>query len=127
MRKMKFILLAIALTAACLFEVTQSFSSSRVDVRGAITQITRSEDQGRGKVLARVLIEGSKESDTEVDKATVTVTSATKLFIRRAGERVPAELAALEEGQKVEALFTGPVMESYPVQATAAEITILER
>lgn len=127
MRKLRVVLLALALTAACLFEGAQSFSSSRVDVRGPITHISRAEGQGRGGVLARILIEGAKEPDTEVDKASVTVTAETGLFIRMGGERKPAGLAALEEGQKVEASFTGPVMESYPVQATAAEITILEK
>ena len=95
-------------------------------MRGAITHITRAEGEGRHKVLGRALIEGAKEPDTQVDKASVTVTAETKLFIKRGGEREPAEFAALKKGQRVEARFTGPVRESYPVQATAAEITILE-
>jgi beta-N-acetylhexosaminidase len=127
MRKLRFVLLALALTAACLVEGAKSFSSSRVNVRGAITHISRAEGQGSGGGVARVLIEGAKEPDTEVDKASVTVMAETRLFISRGGERKPAGLAALEEGQRVEAIFTGPVRESYPVQATAAEITILEK
>jgi Protein of unknown function (DUF3221) len=123
MRKLRFILLALTLITACILEGAQSFSSSQVDVRGAITRI---ESERRGKALARVLIEGVKESDTEVDKALVYVTAETGLFIKRGGERKPAEIAELKEGQRVEACFIGPVRESYPVQATAAEITILE-
>jgi hypothetical protein len=123
MRKLRFILLALTLTVACFLEGAQSFASSRVDVRGAISRI---ESERRGKALARVLIEGDKEPDTQVDKALVYVTAETGFFIKQGGERKPAEFAALKEGQKVEARFTGPVRESYPVQATAAEITILE-
>jgi Protein of unknown function (DUF3221) len=126
MRRLRFILIALALTAACYLEGAQSLSSSRMDVRGAITRIACAEGAGRGRALAHVLIEGVKEPDTQVDKANVTVTAETELFIRRGGERKPAEFAALKEGQKVEARFTGPVRESYPVQATAAEITIIE-
>ena len=92
-------------------------------MRGVITSFTRAEGKGRGKVLAHVFIEGAKEPDTQVDKASVTVTAETKVFINRDGERKPAEFAALKEGQKVEAGFTGPVRLSYPVQADAAEIT----
>jgi uncharacterized protein DUF3221 len=125
-RKLRFILLALTLAAACFLEGAQSLSSSRIDVRGAITRISRVEGEGSGRALARALIEGVKEPDTQVDKANVTVTAETGLFIRRGGERKPAEFAALKEGQRVEARFTGPVRESYPVQATAAEITILE-
>jgi uncharacterized protein DUF3221 len=126
MRKLRFILLALTLILACLLEGVQSFSSSRIDVRGVITSVTLAEGKGRGKVLARVLIEGAKEPDTQVDKASVTVTAETEVFIKSDGERKPAEFAALKEGQRVEARFTGPVRESYPVQAAAAEIAILE-
>jgi hypothetical protein len=126
MRKLRFILLALTLIFACLLEGVHSFSSSRIDVRGVITSFTRAEGKARGKVLAHVFIEGAKEPDTQVDKASVTVTAETKVFINRDGERKPAEFAALKEGQKVEAGFTGPVRLSYPVQADAAEITILE-
>src|SRR5262245_26160885 len=124
MRTLRFLLLALALTAACFLEGAQSFSSSEVDVRGAITRIER---EGRGKISARILIEGDKEPDTRVNKAFVDVTDETELFIKRGGERKPAEFAALKEKQRVEARFKGLVRESYPVQATAAEITILEK
>src|SRR5262245_19973592 len=124
MRRLRFILLALALTAACLLEGAQSFSSSEVDVRGAITRIER---EGGGKILARILIKGVKEPDTWIDSAFVDVTDETELFIKRGGERKPAEFAALKVKQRVEARFKGGVKESYPPQATAAEITILEK
>lgn len=126
MRKLRFVLLALTLAAACLLEGAQSFSSISIDVRGAITRIIRADAAGRGRALSRVLIEGVKEPDTQVDKAYVTVTAETEFFIRRGGGRKPTEFAALKVGQRVEARFTGPVRESYPVQATAAEITIME-
>jgi hypothetical protein len=126
MRKLRFILLALTLIFACLIEGVQTFSSGGIDVRGVITSVTLAEGKGRGKVLAHVFIEGAKEPDTQVDKASVTVTAETEVFIKHGGERKPAEFAALKEGQKVEARFTGPMRLSYPVQADAAEITILE-
>ncbi|MCI0662531.1 MAG: YobA family protein [Acidobacteria bacterium] len=49
------------------------------------------------------------------------------MFIEQSGERKASEFAALEVGQRVEARFTGPVRESYPVQADAAEITIIKK
>ena len=126
MRKLRFILLAPPLVFACFLAGARSFSSSGIDVRGLITSVTLAEGEGRGKVLARVRIEGVKEPDTQVDKAIVTVTAETKVFIKRGGEREPAQFAALKEGQRVEARFTGPVRLSYPAQADAAEIAILE-
>jgi hypothetical protein len=73
-----------------------------------------------------VLIEGEKEEDTRFDKASLTVTAETLLFIKQGKERKTAELADFKVGQKAEARITGPVMESYPVQAQAAEITVLQ-
>ena len=120
MRKLRFILLALTLVFACLLGGIHSFSSSRIDVRGMITSFTRTEGKARGKVLAHVFIEGAKEPDTQVDKASVTVTAETKVFINRDGERKPAKFAALKEGQKVEARFTGEMLLSYPVRAGAS-------
>src|SRR5262249_31598130 len=110
----------------CLLEGLQSFSSSRIDVRGKIINIDLAKGESHGKVLARALIEGAKEPDTQVDKAIVTVMAETEVFIKRGEERKPADFGALKVGQRVEARFIGPVRESYPVQADAAEITILE-
>lgn len=125
MQKVKSISLILTLAGACLLGAAQAHSASQVDIRGAITHLHSAQGES-GKSLGSVLIEGVKESDTQFDKASVQVTTETKLFIKQGKERRATEFAALKEGQKVEASFSGPVMESYPPQATAAEITILE-
>jgi Protein of unknown function (DUF3221) len=126
MRKLILILIALTLSAACLRWEGRARSSSHVDVRGTITRLSLAQGDSRGKVLGHVLIEGEKEADTQVDKASLTVTAETKLFIKHGKERKSVEFADLEVGQKAEARFIGPVMESYPVQAKAGEITVLE-
>jgi hypothetical protein len=120
------LMFAWLLAVACLGGGFDSLAASQVDVRGTITHLSRAEGASRGRILGRIMIEGVKEADTQHDKASVALTPETKLFIRRGKERQPAEFAALKEGQKVEAIFTCPVAESYPVQATAAEVTIIE-
>lgn len=83
------------------------------DIRGRITRIDTSS----------ILVEGSLESDTRYDRASVRITGDTKIVRTRGGETVP--FAELEVGDLVEASFTGAVAESYPVQATAAEVVVL--
>jgi beta-N-acetylhexosaminidase len=122
MRVVTSILLAAIFTTLCLSGSARVSSSS--DIRGQITQVSPAE--GRSGVLGQVLIEGRKEADTQVEKASVTVNTETRLFLLQGQERKPVEFAALQVGQLVEARFSGPVRESYPVQATAAAITILE-
>jgi len=118
--------LALVLAAACLFGSLDALSAGQIDVRGTITHLSRTEGEDRDKVLGRVFIEGAKEPDTQYEKASVMIRAETKLFVKRGKERKSTEFATLKEGQKVEASFSGPVAESYPVQATAAEITIIE-
>jgi hypothetical protein len=54
------------------------------------------------------------------DRASVTITGATRVFAVIEGQDpVPVDYLALRVGGQVEVWFTGPVAESYPVQATA--------
>jgi Protein of unknown function (DUF3221) len=96
------------------------------DIRGNITNIHRAGDAtGNDKLLGTIMIEGVKEANTNFDKASARVTNETRIFDRRGKERKPASFDTLKTGQKVAARFVGPVAESYPVQATASEIMIL--
>jgi hypothetical protein len=73
------------------------------------------------KAADRILIEEEPLDSSGSDKASVRLTRITKV-LRSSGE--PAHLDDLRVGQKVSAWFHGPVMESYPVQATASAVRI---
>lgn len=94
-----------------------------VHIRGRITVHHRSV-QGEPPI-GTIQVEGSLEPDTRHDKAVVRITRDTKIFKGRGGRRMPFN--SLVIGTLVEATFTGPVAESYPVQATASEVVILEK
>lgn len=87
-------------------------------IRGTITSA-----QLTGGGIGTILIEGPLAEDTSFDRASVTIASDTEIFSADNDKVEPARLA---EGQRVEAWFTGPVAESYPVQATAAAVRILD-
>ena len=116
---------ANALAFAYQHELTGASAQEKVDIRGEITNIHRADRDVNHKLLGNILIEGVKEADTQVDKASVRVTHETQIFDERGTERKQVSFDDLKTGQKVSARFVGPVMESYPVQATASEITIL--
>lgn len=98
------------------------------DIRGYVSSVWGiSADPRPSDVLGSITIEGELEEGTRFDRASVAVTEKTRIFEDVNGERVQAAFGDLEEGQLVQAVFTGPVAESYPVQATAGEITILGR
>lgn len=95
----------------------------RPDIRGTITEITSAQ----GEVLGAIRIEGTIGEGTEYDKAVVAVTEETEILVRGPDGEEKATFDDLRVGQRVEATFVGPVAESYPVQATAGRIVILEK
>ena len=108
----------------------------RVDVRGLVTAIQKTDAQNSGnlafgRTIGSILVEGAIEDDTTFDKARIRVTDKTRIFQQEGGERHPVTFDSLKIGKglaKVEVQFTiGPVAESYPVQAGAAEIVILSQ
>ncbi len=118
-------LAALALSAFALGTLDGG-GQGRVDIRGSIKKVTPTPKASeKGALLGSLLIEGPKDAGTSHDKASVRVTAATKIYKGAGGARKPAMFSDLKEGLTVEATFTGPVAESYPVQATAGEIVIL--
>jgi hypothetical protein len=115
-------LLALALIAAACGDDGSETVTEDPDIRGTIMDISPGGDDASGSVR----IQGIIEADTEYDAAVVRVEDDTDIFRVQNGEPAEAAFADLEVGQAVEAWFTGPVAESYPVQAKAARIVILE-
>jgi len=108
----------------------------RVDIRGLVTEIQKTDAQNSrklafGRAIGSILVEGAIEDDTTFDKARIRVTDRTRIFQQEKGERHAVTFDSLKSGKvlaKVEVQFTiGPVAESYPIQTTAAEIVILRQ
>jgi len=107
--------------------VPAAAQDTKADIRGMVTNMSAANEEAKKKgILGSVLVEGAKEKDTSYDKASICVTDKTKIEKLVGKERKPAKFEDLKKGAKVQALFTGPVAESYPVQAAAKEILILE-
>lgn len=101
--------------------------SGKADIRGTATRVSLADEAARKRgILATILVEGAKEKTTSYDKASIRITDKTKLEKRVDKERKTCKPEDLKVGCKVQAIFTGPVAESYPVQATAREVLILE-
>ena len=127
MRLLKIVLPMGALLAiAFLFIMGCSLSNigTKADIRGKITNIAKNtEDKD---IIGSILIGGNLERDTKYDKASVTITRQTHIFEYSNKKFIKADFESFKIGQKVQALFTGQVLESYPVQVKAIEVVILE-
>jgi len=80
-------------------------------IRGTITRVTAD----------RILVEEEPLDSSGSAKARVRLTGSTRV-LRGSGEAARRE--DLRVGQQVSAWFAGPVMQSYPVQATASALRI---
>jgi len=94
------------------------------DIRGTVTSLERQSD---GDIFGRILVEGPIAPGTGYGAASVSVTGDTTV-LREVPDASPEPLAFedLEEGMPVEVWFEGPVAESYPVQATAGTVLVIE-
>jgi hypothetical protein len=91
--------------------------STPADITGTIHEVTKSTDSG----LPVLLVVDDGAVPGKVDRAMVAVTDGTVVWMLKGGRGTAVDLGA---GQMVSVWFTGPVRESYPVQATAGQIEI---
>lgn len=97
------------------------------DIRGTIASVTRAAPGGSDDLRGSILVVGARQEDTIYDRAMVSITRRTRILETAGATRKVLDVAALRPGQRVEVRFTGAVRESYPVQATAAEVVILPK
>jgi beta-N-acetylhexosaminidase len=90
----------------------------KVDIRGIVQDITMYGN------TTSILVEGMIEDDTTYDKASIKIDSNTVITKGLIGKEIYT--SKIKIGDKVEVKFTGLVAESYPVQAVAKSINVIE-
>ena len=118
-------LLVGLLLLSIVYGIFSATEKSNPDIRGNIISIHLAHVQG-DNLVGSVLIEGTMNGYLQPQNVSVTITEETSIFEEQAGNRCKVTFNSLEVGQKVDVRFTGPVAQSYPVQATAAEIVMLK-
>ncbi|PKQ19619.1 MAG: hypothetical protein CVT66_09235 [Actinobacteria bacterium HGW-Actinobacteria-6] len=114
----------MALTAALIALLTLAACSpappkEAASISGVITTVT----PGYG-TLGSILVEGPAGSTSAYDKASVSITASTTLLRKTTDGYEGTSFADLDVGMSVDVWFTGPVAESYPVQATASALVV---
>lgn len=118
----KILLPALAILLACLIAgcgTGKATVPSNPEVRGTITSVNGSANSGS------IFIDGTTLETTGIDKANVTIDSKTEILRRQGGKLQKARFSDFRVGQMAQATFTGPVLQSYPVQGTAHQVVIL--
>ena len=94
---------------------------TEADFIGFITEIHPMQEKG---ISGQISVESHAEKI--VTKYTITITDETLIFRQDGDNLRNANFAALETRQWVQIWFSGPVMESWPMQATAKQVVIIE-
>ena len=108
--------LLVATAGAACTRTAVELPDTEPSISGVITSV---DQQGEHRGILR--IEADPDPAAASDKAVVTVRPQTQL-VDDAGQKVG--FAQFKVGRKVRAWFTGPVRESYPVQADAATVLL---
>ena len=94
---------------------------TEADFIGFITEIHSLQERGiSGQIAAE------SHADKIVTKYVVTIEDETLILKQDGNNLHKAAFSALETKQWVQIWFSGPVMESWPMQATAKQVVIIE-
>ncbi len=128
MMKIKLTVPVLLIIAATLFTALSCQGGppelEQPDIRGAVEGF--SDSMSDSVISGFILIEGVLEEDTKYDRALVTVTNRTDIYQYNGERLIKAQYEEIEYGSVIEVWFTGPVAESYPVQAEAETVVILK-
>lgn len=91
----------------------------KIDIRGEVKSLVKDGDK-----VSSIYVEGILSEDTIYDKAYIKLANDTSIATCVKGATSPVQ--GLHEGSIVEVIFTGPVAESYPIQATADKLRIIK-
>ncbi|HEV8672201.1 MAG TPA: DUF3221 domain-containing protein [Candidatus Limnocylindria bacterium] len=107
--------LALLVTSGC----GGGAASRAADISGIVTNVSGRTDG------VTVLVESDPSTPSTGDKASVAVTSNTRVTRRSGSGEVAATFRDLLPGVRVEVWFDGPVAMSYPVQGKAQAVMIV--
>ncbi len=92
------------------------------DIKGQVTRL----DPGNGRAVRFLVESDSEEEPRGLDKAWIRFGRSALVYLRQGKSWKRASVDRLKTGLQVEVWFEGPVLESYPVQAQAKIVAIVE-
>lgn len=119
MRFMLSLMLVLALT------IRVNAQETKPDIHGPADKVTAANaDAKKIGIIGSIFVEAPKDAKLAYDKASIRVLAQTKIQKMNGKLVEDAKFDEIKNGVKVSVWFTGPVAESYPVQATAGRILI---
>ena len=74
-----------------------------------------------------ILVQGVLTNGNQQGNVSVRITNETQIFIKNGDKLKSISFESLKPGQNVDVTFKGPIIQSYPPQATGSEVVILDK
>ncbi len=115
------LLLGLMVAAVGCSSVPEALETE-ADLTGFITEIHSTAEEG---MLGQILVES--HADKLVDEYVVTIKDETLIFKQEGENRRQVAFETLETTQQMQIWFSGPILESFPVQGTAQQIVVFSQ
>ncbi len=99
--------------------------NDRVDMTGKVVGLCNDNLQGNNNAVNSLLVEGAIYGGSENQNISVIIGKNTTIYHKYGNTLKSATINDLKPGQRLEIKFTGSVLQSYPPQTNASQITII--
>jgi hypothetical protein len=96
--------------------------SEHADMTGKVVGVCA--DDNNSTDSNSILIQGVVTNGNQHGNVSVRITNETQIFLKDGNKRTSASFGNIQPGQNVDVTFKGPILQSYPPQATGSEVII---
>lgn len=93
------------------------------DMTGTVVGVCSGDNNGTD--TNSILVQGVVTNGNQHGNVTVRITNDTQIYVKDGNKRNSASFDKFKSGQNVEVTFKGPILQSYPPQATGNEVVIV--
>lgn len=126
MRVITLIALLLVLFMGVAYGVFCATGEEPVDMKGQVVGVCYPDSQNVTNNTESVLVQGTMVDNNQTMNISVKISEETIIMENSAGQSSNSSFENIQPGQAVEIRFTGPLLQSYPPQTTASQITILK-
>jgi hypothetical protein len=126
MRVITLIALLLVLFMGVAYGVFCATGEEPVDMKGQVVGVCYPDSQNVTNNTESVLVQGTMADNNQTMNISVKISEETIIMETSAGQSSNSSFENIQPGQAVEIRFTGPLLQSYPPQTTASQITILK-
>ena len=108
-----------------VFGVLCATSGTPADMKGQVVGVCQNSPQPTLDSPNSILVQGVVTKGNQNLNVSVKITNETQILQQDGNKQVSSSYDNVKSGKNVEIRFVGPVMASYPPEATASEITIV--